>query len=210
MAIALQDGNVVLKDGKASCTCCEAPCSEITEYYDVISEEMYNSLRAGGNYVANGTMFEENYYDPSGPDCNMSASDSGIITAGNCGANIFVSQETCSGTSGSGTSEAYITFTYNVSKVGQEYRFTYYGDTNIGIFGGAYCPHPIGVGVCYSVGYNIGWMYDSVPPGPIFCPISGGGITLTTSAGTLGPFGIYTFCGFPSSGSLDITINPFP
>jgi hypothetical protein len=205
--IALDAGKIVLKDGKASCTCCGGGiiCPEITQNYNVISEEMYNALQAGGNYVANGTMFEYNYYNPSGSNCNMSASDSGIIPTGNCGANIFVSQEKCSG-----TSEAYIAFTYIVSKVGQEYRFTYYGGTNTGISGGAYCPSPIGGGACYSIGYNIGWIYDNIPQGPIFCPIAGGGITLTTSAGTFGPFGIYTFCGFPSSGSLNITITPFP
>jgi hypothetical protein len=201
--IALQGGKVVLKDGKVSCTCCGGvECPAIETEYDVISEAMYNALQAGGIYVANGTLFENSYYNPSSPDCNMSTSDSGIIPAGNCGASIRVQQTTCGGYY---DYDAYIQFAYSIAKVGNEYRFTYGSSAN---FSGAYCPYNVTTGtLCYSVGYIIGWSWDNNPPGPTLCPIAGGGITLNTSAGTLGPFGIYTFCGVGSTGSLDITIT---
>jgi hypothetical protein len=187
------------------CGCCTS-CPPIETQYNVISEAMYNALRAGGNYVANGTLYEPNYipYGSQSP-CNMSASESGIISSGNCGASIRVQQTTCGG---SFAYDAYIRFVYSIAKVGDEYRFTYGG----GSFDAAWCPYDVtqlGSFPCYSVGYSVGWVFDNIPQGPIFCSIAGGGITLNTSAGTLGPFGIYTFCGVGSSGSLDITITPF-
>jgi hypothetical protein len=201
--IALDAGKVVLKDGKASCTCCGGVvCPSIESEYDVISEAIYNALQAGGNYAATGSLREPGY-GTSQTECNMSASSSGIIASGNCGASITINQQTCFASYT--FNQAYIGFSYQISKVGTEYRFTYgYG----GNFGSAYCPWDITSSTCYSVGYNVSWFLDN-NPGGLFCPIAGGGITLNTSAGTLGPFGIHTFCGFGSTGFMNITITPF-
>jgi hypothetical protein len=61
--IALQNGKVILKDGKASCTCCDS-CTykESDTHVFEITKEEYDSYIQGGNWVINYS-----YYIPDGP-----------------------------------------------------------------------------------------------------------------------------------------------
>jgi len=186
--IALDAGKVVLKDGKASCTCCVV-CPSIESEYDVISEAIYNALQAGGNFVTNGALNEYDY-------CSLSKCTSGVAPSGGCNFRFAISNDTgCE--SGSDFRYAYIIFDFSISKVNNEYRLTYYGY--------AWCPGTPYGPFCYSVGWYIGWGYDNLNPDPF---VNLGSITINTSAGTLGPYGIYSFPGV-GSGFLNVTITPF-
>jgi hypothetical protein len=184
--VALQDGKVILKDGNVSCTCCGGVvCPPITSEYNVISEEMYNALQAGGSYSATG-------YGSEYTGCAFSGTSSGTIASGNCGASVGVSGGvTCTIGGVSYNSQIYIG--WSIAQVGSEYRFTYYG--------GGSCFSGIYPGQCYTVGFFIGWFYDN---------ISGfgtnvGTATITTSAGSMS-FGIWNL-DFSATAGLDITIS---
>jgi len=194
--IALTNNKVILKSGKASCSCCTPvdPCTPPIALlgYNSISQAMYESLRAGGNYVANAILNESSGGEDS---CNLSTSDAGIITPGNCGFEIQVSQQqACS--PGVYDDTAFINWSCNVWQEGGDYRLTYNGS--------ALCPYN-NFSMCYSIGYQIGWDADNGGNLPFFSVV--GNITINTSAGSLGPFGIWSFPGM-SSGSLDVTITP--
>jgi hypothetical protein len=186
--IALQDGKVVLKDGKASCTCCGGIiCPDIELEYDVISEAMYNALLDGGDYVVNGTLTES--------PCNLNETKSGL-TAG-CNQLFFVENKTCDDPGNSIFQYASLSIGISIAQVGGEYRLTYTGN--------GLCPSFMPNFGCYSIGYYISWLSDNETPGYF---VNVGSVTINTSAGTLGPYGIWSIAPF-GSGSLDVTITPF-
>lgn len=189
--IALKDGKVVLKDGKASCSCCVA-CPPIEENYDVISQEMYNALQAGGNYFATGGASEYT-------GCSFSGTENAIVPSGNCGGSAGVQGGiTCVDEGGIGYG-SFIGINWGISQVGTEYRFTYNG--------GGSCWSDIFPPLCYTVGFFINWSWDNLGPPPgSFTNV--GTVTLTTSAGSMN-FGIWNLDN-TATASLDITITPFP
>lgn len=193
--IALDAGKVVLKDGKASCTCCV--CPPIDNNYTVISEAMYNSLKDGGTLSWNGGLSEGGSTFPT-IYCSFTDSGSGALASGNCGFGVSVQ-----GPNQGCTPSDYIPFIgFNlyIYKFGNEHRITYSG--NAACNGPAFEPYN---NFCYSVGWAIDWSYDNgFPPYP---SIVTGQININTSAGTLGPFGMWTFAN-AGQGFLDITITP--
>lgn len=188
--IALDAGKVVLKDGKASCTCCGGVvCPPITSEYNVISEAMYNALQDGGSFNATG-------YGSEWTGCSFSGTSSGTIASGNCGAEVNVSGGvTC--TAGLDYS-SFIRISWSISQVGSEYRFTYSG-------GGSCFSLITGqIENCYTVGFFIDWSWDNFgSPGGIFTNV--GTATITTSAGSMN-FGIWNLDSTATAG-LDITIS---
>jgi hypothetical protein len=195
--IALDAGKVVLKDGKASCSCCVV-CPPIDNNYTVISEAMYNSLQAGGTLSWSGGLTEGGFFGPI--YCSFTDSGNNELTSGNCGFSVLVT-----GPNQGCTPSNYlpfIDFGLSIYKFGNEHRLTYGGS--------AACNGPAFEPVynfCYSVGWAIDWSYDNgFPPYP---SIITGNININTSAGTLGPFGMWTFAN-AGTGFLDITITPPP
>lgn len=188
--IKTQDGKVVLKDGKTSCTCCGGICPEITRDYTVISKEMYDALKSGGNFFATGSASEST-------GCSFSGTENGIVPSGNCEASAGAQGGTTCVTQGSDYN-SFIGINWFISQVGTEYRFTY--------FGGGSCWSDIFPPFCYTYGFFINWSWDNF--GPIGPFTNVGTVTLTTSAGSMN-FGIWNLDN-TATASLDITITPFP
>ena len=180
-----------------NCACCAPPCPEITEYYIVISEAMFDALRAGGSVSASGGGSEYT-------GCSFSATASGIIYGGECGSSVGVYSDNC--TSGSGQQfPSSMTFTWAISKVGSEYRLGYGAGGALGIQSGQ-CFSNIYPPFCYTVGFYTSWEADTNGPG--FVPLSNvGTTTLTTSAGSL-TFGIWNLDS-SATAFLNINITPF-
>jgi hypothetical protein len=187
--IALQDGKVVLKDGKASCSCCGVVCPPIESDYTVISEAMFNALQAGGNYFATGGASEYT-------GCSFSGTENAIVPSENCGASAGVQGGITCNSQGFNYRSS-IGINWNISQVGSEYRFTYNG--------GGSCWSDVYEGLCYTVGFYINWSFDNFPPPGSFTKV--GTVTLTTSAGSMN-FGIWNLDN-TASASLGITITPF-
>lgn len=193
---------------------CPQGCGSVSDESLVISKAMYDSLRYGGKYTVSAQLSENNSWH-AGTNCNFSKSENGVLPQGNCGAEFVLRSQACSSDS-TQNDFAHIGFGYRIGMVGNQYRMAYgigfieYSPDYPPMGWGAWCPYkPPGWFSCYSVGFYIGYQYDNFP-GFMWCRIPGDGITITTSAGTLGPFGIYTFCGFQSaSASFSITINEF-
>jgi len=191
--IKLQNGKVITKDGKVSCKCC---CPEITEYYIVISEAMYNSLQDGGSVSASGGGSEYT-------GCSFSATATGTLGGGNCGGSAGVYSDNC--TSGFGQQfQSYMTFTWSISKVGSEYRLGYGQGESFGQQSGA-CFTTIAppMNFCYTVGFFTSWNLDNNGGGGFIYNV--GTTTLTTSAGSL-TFGIWNLDN-TATASLNINIT---
>jgi hypothetical protein len=191
--IALDAGKVVLKDGKASCSCC---CGTIPEspYGIVLSEEQYNNFSQGGNYTINAVMSENFTGEGS---CSSNLNGSGSLPS--CIFQISVSEFKCNDEFG--TIYDYASFGVTV----------YFGkEAGTGIYkmhysGQAQCPYQF-FGFCYSVGYYINESYDVNPPG-FFTQI--GTVTMTIK-GTTFQFGVWSFppaSGFNASASATINIT---
>lgn len=172
------------------CACCGGGCPPIESDYTVISEAMFNALLYGGDYVVNGTLTES--------PCNLNETKSGL-TAG-CIQLFFVENKTCDDPDDPFINEQYanLSIQIQIGQVGGEYRLTYTGS--------GWCPSFMSNFGCYSIGYYISWLADNETPGYF---VNVGSITINTSAGTLGPYGIWAIAPF-GSGSLDVTITPFP
>lgn len=161
-----------------NCACCN-PCPEITEYYIVISEAMFNALRAGGSVSASGGGSEYT-------GCSFSATATGTLGGDNCGGSAGVYSDNC--TSGSGQQfQSSMTFTWSISKVGSEYRLGYGAGGSFGVLSGS-CFSDIYAGFCYTVGFFTSWNFDDGGGGGFVYNV--GTTTLTTSAGSL-TFGIW-------------------
>jgi hypothetical protein len=194
--IALQDEKVVLKDGKASCSCCSVvDCGTIPEspFGIVLSEEQYNNFAQGGNYTINAAMSEN--FTGAG-SCSSNLNGSGSLPS--CIFQISVREFKCNGLD---TFYDYASFSVTV----------YFGkEAGTGIYkmhysGQAQCPYPF-FGFCYSVGYYINETYDGNPPS-IFAKI--GTVTMIIK-GTTFHFGVWSFppaSGFNSSASATINIT---
>jgi len=195
MAIKTKNGNVILKNGKASCECCEVVCPEITDSYITISEGMFNALQAGGSLSASGGGSEYT-------GCSFSATSSGFIGGGNCGFEAAVYSDNC--ITGVGQPyQSYMRFFWEISKVGSQYRLGYGSGGTFGTQSGA-CYGNImpPTNFCYTVGFYTSWELDTNGPGSV--PLSNvGTTTLTTSAGSL-TFGIWNL---DPSASAYLNIN---
>jgi len=161
-----------------NCACCN-PCPEITEYYIVISEAMYNALRAGGSVSASGGGSEFT-------GCSFSATATGTLGGDNCGGSAVVyGGVTC--TTASQEYNSYMGFAWQIAKVGSEYRFGYGAGGSFGSLSGS-CFSDIYAGFCYTVGFFTSWELDTNGGGGVITNV--GTTTLTTSAGSL-TFGIW-------------------
>lgn len=159
---------------------------------------MFNALRAGGSVNASGGGSEYT-------GCSFSATASGIIGGGNCGSEAGVYYDSC--TAGSGqTYQSYMTFAWEISKVGLEYRLSYGNNPgNLGIISGAcYTNIMPPNNFCYTVGFFTSWESDTNGSGIL---TNVGTTTLTTSAGSLN-FGIWNLDS-SASAFLNINITPF-
>ena len=173
-----------------NCACCESPfppCPEITEYYIVISEAMFNALRAGGSVSASGGGSEYT-------GCSFSATATGTLGDGNCGGSAGVYSDNCTDDSGQ-QFQSYMAFTWSVSKVGLEYRLAYGQGGLLGLNSGK-CFANINIMpptlppmyFCYTVGFITSWEADTNGGSGFITNV--GTTTLTTSAGSL-TFGIW-------------------
>jgi len=194
--IALDAGKVVLKDGKASCSCCSVvDCGTIPEstYGIVLSEEQYNNFSQGGNYTINAVM-SENF--TGGGSCSSNLNGSGSLPS--CIFQISVSELKCSGSDTFYDSARFGVTVYFGKEAGTGiYKMHYYGQ--------AQCPY-LFFGFCYSVGYYINESYDVNPPS-VFTQI--GTVTMTIK-GTTFQFGVWSFppdSGFNASASATINIT---
>lgn len=179
------------------CACCAPPfppCSEITEYYIVISEAMFNALRAGGSVSASGGGSEYT-------GCSFSATATGTLGDGNCGGSAVVYSDNC--TSGDGQQfQSYMAFTWSVSKVGLEYRLAYGQGGLLGLNSGACFANILPpMNFCYTVGFITSWEADTNGGSGFITNV--GTTTLTTSAGSLN-FGIWNL---DSSATAYLNIN---
>lgn len=198
--IALDAGKVVLKNGNASCSCCGGVCPPIESDYTVISEAMFNALQAGGTLSWNGGLDEGGFFGPT--YCSFTNSGNSALPSGNCGFYVLVEGTNQGCTALPPADLPFIAFALSIYKSGNEHRLTYGGSA--ACFGPAFEPYN---NFCYSVGWATGWSYDNgFPPSP---SIITGNININTSAGTLGPFGMWTFAN-AGTGYLDITITPPP
>lgn len=197
--IALDAGKVVLKDGKASCTCCgpECVCDPETEYGIVLTEEEYNNFKQGGNYTMSATLSENYFGDPY--TCSSNLNGSGTLLGG-CNFSSSVSEPKCSG---SYYNSAYLFVSWNVCKEESTglYKLNYGGD--------AACPYTF-FQDCYSVGYwiNDSWDYYGPPSSGV---VSIGTVTIN-NRGSQVQFNVWAFSSFNSnpgaSASGAITITP--
>ena len=174
-----------------NCACCG--CPEITSSYIVISEAMYNALRAGGTISGSGGGSEYT-------GCSFSGTAGGYTTP--CFGSVSVNGGvTCSADGNPFTST--LAISWEIAKVGNEYRILYSG--------GGSCFSDIHSAIiqredCYTVGFFINSGFDAAGGGGPFTQIGTG--TIATSAGSL-TFGIWNLD--PSAtASLDITITPSP
>ena len=91
--IALQDEKVILKDGKASCTCCG--CRENFSISDQnvfeITKEEHNAYRNGGTWNVSVNWNQNELVTSQSPNCTASSSDSGSFSGIASGCNHFVS-----------------------------------------------------------------------------------------------------------------------
>ena len=172
------------------CACCVQPCPEITTDYTIITKEMYDALRAGGNFYASGNGSEYT-------GCSFSGTENGIVPSGNCGASAGAQGGTTCSAFGFDY-DSFIGINWNISQVGTEYRFTYNG--------GGSCWSNIYPPFCYTVGFYINWSFDNLGPPGSFLNV--GTATLSTSAGSMS-FGIWNLDN-TATASLNITITPFP
>jgi hypothetical protein len=156
------------------------PCPEITEYYIVISEAMFNALRAGGSVSASGGGSEYT-------GCSFSATATGTLGGGNCGGSAGVYSDNCTDDSGQ-QFQSYMTFTWSVSKVGSEYRLGYGQGGLFGQSSGSCYTNIAPTNLCYTVGFLTSWEADTNGGSGIITNV--GTTTLTTSAGSL-TFGIW-------------------
>ena len=182
-----------------NCACCVPPCNpcpDITEYYIVISKEMFDSLQAGGSVSASGDGSEST-------GCSFSATASGIISSCNCGSSVGVYSDNCTDGVGS-TYQSYMSFTWAISKVGSEYRLAYGQGGLLGINSGACFANIMPpMNFCYTVGFITSWEADTTGGSGFLTNV--GTATLTTSAGSLN-FGIWNLDS-SASASLDINIT---
>ena len=148
-----------------NCACCESPCPEITSDYIVISEAMYNALRAGGTISGSGGGSEYT-------GCSFSGSVTGY--AGLCnGSAVANGGVTC--TIDGHSIESSIAISWEIAKVGSEYRILYSG--------GGSCMSDIYGVHCYTVGFFINSGYDPAWGGAPFTQVGTG--TIATSAGSI-------------------------
>jgi len=170
------DGTLGLR--AVECACCESPCPEITEYYILISEAMYNALRSGGSVSASGGGSEYT-------GCSFSSATS-VANLSECGGDVTVyGGVTC--TTAAQEYNSYIGFGWQIAKVGSEYRFGYGAGGSFGSLSGS-CFSDIYAGFCYTVGFFTSWELDTNGGGGVITNV--GTTTLTTSAGSL-TFGIW-------------------
>lgn len=86
--IALQDGKVVLNDGKASCTCCG--CNENFSISDQnvfeITKAEHDAYRNGGTWNVNVNWIQNELVTSQTPNCTSNGNDSGSfsVTASGC------------------------------------------------------------------------------------------------------------------------------
>jgi hypothetical protein len=169
----------IKKDGglrAVECACCQ-PCPEITESYIVISEAMYNALRSGGSVSASGGGSEYT-------GCSFSGTGGGTLSA--CGGDSTAfGGVTC--TSAGQEYGSFISFAWQIAKVGSEYRLGYGGGGAFGIYSGS-CFSNIYPTFCYTVGFFTSWNFDNNGGDGFVYNV--GTTTLTTSAGSL-TFGIW-------------------
>jgi hypothetical protein len=124
-AIALQDGKVVLKDGKVSCSCCDE-CDEnflITDQnvFEITKAE-YDGYRNGGNWSIESSWNQyENYSE-----------DFGSATAVGSGYGIVSGFASGCYHSGFGTMETSTTYSFTPEE-GDPYSFTQEGQAQFGI-----------------------------------------------------------------------------
>ena len=186
--IALDAGKIVLKDGKASCACCEVVCPEITDSYIVISKEIYDALYEGG--IVSGSGGGSEY-----TGCSFSGTAAG--NAGFCnGSAVVEGGVTCSDDGAPYTSS--LAIFWDIAKVGLQYRILYSGSGS--------CFSDIYDGFCYTVGFLINSGYDAAGSGGPFTQIGTG--TIATSAGSIS-FGIYNLDP-TATASFSIIITPIP
>ncbi len=163
-----------------NCACCVPvpPCPEITEYYIVISEAMFNALQAGGSVSASGGGSEYT-------GCSFSSTTSGVNLS-ECGGDVTVyGGVTC--TTAAQEYNSYMGFAWQIAKVGSEYRLRYSQGGILGSASGS-CWSDIYAGFCYTVGFFRSWEADTNGGGGFLYNV--GTTTLTTSAGSL-TFGIW-------------------
>ena len=109
--IKLQDGKVVLKDGKVSCECCDTCDIPFARSGPIITSEQYSALGRGGvisyNIQASLNACEEDFAEYSG-------SNSGTVEKGTC----FLYGDSIPSTGGSG-----IFFQVTRTKFNENYHF---------------------------------------------------------------------------------------
>jgi len=159
-----------------NCACC-VTCPEITEYYIVISEAMYNALKNGGSVSASGGGSEYT-------GCSFSGTGGGTLSV--CGGDSTAyGGVTC--TTDAQEYGSFISFSWQIAKVGSEYRLRYGAGGLFGIQSGS-CFSNIYAGFCYTVGFFTSWNLDNNGGGGFIYNV--GTTTLTTYAGSL-TFGIW-------------------
>lgn len=93
--IALQGGKVILKDGKASCTCCtHSGCNEDFSISDQnvfeITKTEHDAYRNGGTWNVSVNWFETELVTSETPNCTSTGNDSGTFSGTTSGCNHFV------------------------------------------------------------------------------------------------------------------------
>jgi hypothetical protein len=198
--IKLQGGEVILKDGKASCLCCgDCPTEEQSPYGIILSEEQYNNFNSGGNYTMNAILSET--YQNRG-SCSSNLNGEGVLVSNTlCSFSAQVSEVKCVG--GGFGNEAYFNLIWRVFKEAQTnlYKLRYSGY--------AYCPYLLPEGFCYSVGYFVG---DTIDYFPLPYLVNIGSVSLTNRGSNV-QFGVWSLSeqGLSTSASATIDItDPTP
>lgn len=198
--IALDAGKVVLKNGKASCTCCGGivcPCDD-SECGIVISESLYNNFISGGNFTMTAILSESS---PEG-SCSSNINNEDVFSGELCNFNFSVSEQKCSGSVF--FDYAYLNLIISVCKENTSglYKLHYNG--------GGRCPYITGSGFfyCYSVGYSI-YDFGCEPVGSIFevignIQVNAYGFNFTVPIWSFPPT-----TGFIASANGTITITSF-
>lgn len=190
--IALDTGKVVLKDGKASCTCCspepECICGTTTPTGIVLTEEEYNNFKQGGNCTMQINLLEGS--------CSSNLNQP-ILISQLCSFNATLSELKCSGPGLQ--ANAFISVNWNVCREENGiYKMHYSGN-------GA-CPTLAFYGIqqCYSFGYFLNEDFDSngVPP---YLPWASIGKVTINNRGSQVEFNIYSFPFATADAEINVT-----